>query len=110
MNRFFVLSLCTCLDVVEIFSNVLRKMKSTGIPSMEMRKEKTEDAALLVYHRRVDFTFADIAIPRGIWQRVFAHRRINTFVVECSSAAITANQDSITSTSGAIVVVFILNQ
>jgi hypothetical protein len=38
------------------------------------------------------------------------HRRINTFKMEGSGAAIAANQLAITSTSGAVLVVLILNQ
>ena len=63
LSWFLVLSFGSCLDILEILSNVLWKMESTRILPMEMRKQKAEAPTLIFESGWIDLAIADIAVP-----------------------------------------------
>ncbi len=82
LDRFLILSLCSCLDIFEVFSNVLGEMESTRVLPVQMRKQNSKATDLIIDHGWIGFAGADITEPRLVWQRIFAHWWINALVME----------------------------
>jgi hypothetical protein len=106
-SNLLILSFGARLDIFKVIADILGKVESRRVFSIQVPKEFTKNTAAIYLITRKVLGLTIEAIPLGR-EVLLIHRRVDTFEVKSARATITTNQLTITTTRGAVIVIIIL--